>query len=1793
MADLKLTVDISALSKAQSAVKALEGKTVNVKLNAQGIDSLSKGLSSAATTTKGISANVAQLGNAVKTVTTATSNGTTVAKTYQETLGKTKTVVESIANGQKTITKETTKLQDVSEQELTNLGKKKSLIQSINKVQTQSLSKYANQSGLSNLLTSTKGLDTTSKDFESNYKTMAQSLSAYKSEAQSAKFAQDQLTQANKKNLLSVDNIKESMATAAIRTVEWAVTMGTLYGAVNAVKSMVTTSSAIYDQMNSIQMVTGASNSEISSMLTTYQEIASTLSSTTSQVAASAEVWLRQGRSIADTNSLIETTTVLSKVGFMDSATSAQMLTSAINGYKISAEDAMSVVDKMSAIDVAAATSTEDLAIAMSETASGAKIAGVSMDELLSYIAAIDDVTQAGGDVIGNSLKTIFARINNVKLGSLTDEDGSDISNVETVLKQYGITLRETNGVARDTGYVLDELSTKWSSLTNLEKSEIATQFAGVRQKEKFLVLMENYNKVLEYQEVAARSAGSSMEKMSIWEESTAAATERLSNQWEILSTNMVDSNITKAFINLGTLSLKALNTDIGQLIVKFGMLAAASIAVQAAMGKMSSAWALADVTKGTGLVASIKSIVAAQAQYKALKTATEGAAAAQLTFAEGSMAASVAQNGLLQTLKASMFSFAGVATMVAAGAALITWGYDQIVTTYSEHLENINNMQTEISDNATEMDSITSEIEENTSRIAELNAQGALSSDNQSELSYLESTNQQLQIKLESLKAINEELEKSVSQEAVDTLTEYDDKYSLLIGMQSLPAGFSPPALPSGFGDAKGLSLLTKQFSQLDGIQQKFIELAKNKDSLSVEDYVGEWSDLKDEQQNVLDTTSQTYAEISDVISNINPGDSEAGDALLAQFDALTEQWHQIGLDTGLIQSDLFLSNSEQTSQFNGATAQSFSDMSEYIATLNTGLTTGLTETSDFRTALLTLFSDTNPPTDLVSSLDLIGTLFSQDEENAGVFLDTLNQFKTESGNFNLKAMQDQFQLSDIAMATINSRLNDMGQLMSTSVSDGVLALGNGLGLASDDATEFEMQLNKMAGALDDNTMSWADAESYIRDYLSSMGVLPGKIEQVVDDFSMLTEGASEFNLLAFTGLTGDGELAGVSQQAESIAQEYVSTFTGTLQTQLSNGTESGALDFSGLDVNADGLKEKISGVLRDSGQFTDDQIAQLSEQISSNTIQASFNVVADGVVSELNIENADVASQVDDIIQSSFDTTTQQFNVDSAVAQISDIQVEGVDSATIASAVQEKLDAVNTQIGTAKLNVETTETVNLNVNDNGTTDKLNEVNSLSEDKTKNVSVNFNDGGAISSLNTINSLAGSVTKNVYVNTIQTTTTKNATGHISLNTANSGNESLVGEEGEETLIRNGVVSYIGTNGAEIIPIQDGDTILPADITKRIKSGSIPMYADGKYNVTTDTSPVDTSWYTAFRANSSIWSGLAGDEPEDDTAKKAYQEHIKLFQKEFDYYSHLLDMGELSEADYYAKVQSLNEQYFAGKNEYLDEYRQHEKEVYDFLKKQEEERLQTLEESYSASTDYVLGLLDDQIEALQEQEDLVDQQEKLADKQQELADKQEELDNISNNKNQRVYIAGVGWDWQSDQEAVNKAQEELDDIQKEIDDMVEEMTTQTDSEKLQEYRDLWADIVDNYENEQNKIDATNLLGEGFEDLLLSGDYSLLRDFASNYSDVLGDIDNLDGDTSIPLLDYANAFTDSSGGLLTSALASSLAGSATMATSTSTTSAIDNSISIDTVTISSVDDLESFITELQRVATTYRS
>ena len=311
-----------------------------------------------------------------------------------------------------------------------------------------------------------------------------------------------------------------------------------------------------------LQVSSGKSRVELRSLMTEYSSFARELGATTVEVTQAADSWLRQGYELSDVETLIRDSMMLSKLGKIDSAEATKALTSTMKGYKIAVSDASTIVDKFSTVDMNAAVSAGELATAMAECAVGADLSGISIDRLTGYLARVLETTQDGAESVGVFFKTLIARMSNIKSGKLVDpETQEDLSDVERVLKNNGITLRDNADQFRNFGDILDEVAAKWKTWSNVTQAAVAVAFSGTRNQEKFKVLMEGYDEALGYADIAANSTGNATQKYAAYLEGVEAHLNKLTAAFEKLSQTILSSDLVTRGIDFLTTVVDALQS--------------------------------------------------------------------------------------------------------------------------------------------------------------------------------------------------------------------------------------------------------------------------------------------------------------------------------------------------------------------------------------------------------------------------------------------------------------------------------------------------------------------------------------------------------------------------------------------------------------------------------------------------------------------------------------------------------------------------------------------------------------------------------------------------------------------------------------------------------------------------------------------------------------------------------------------------------------------------------------------------------------------------------------------------------------------------------------------------------------------------------------------------------------------------------------------------------------------------------------------------------------------------------
>ena len=326
------------------------------------------------------------------------------------------------------------------------------------------------------------------------------------------------------------------------------------------VQSVISETVSLNDSMTQIRLVTQGSSDDTKALMSEYSDIAKQLGTTTSAVAESATEWLRQGNTVEETSELVKASTTLSVIGAMDASDATTALTASLNGYKMEASDAMKIVDQLTTLDLKYATSSGDIANALSRVASSASAAGVPLERMEAIITVTADQTQQAAETIGRAWNSVIQRINKISAGKDVSDTGKSLNDVEKALKTVGIALRDDNGIIKASSDILDEVAAKWDTWNRNQQSQIATAIAGTNQANIFRATMNDYKEVLEATTIAENANGSATERMSIYTESLTAKINSFKTTWTELVNDLNLDSLIGTVVDLGTKLLEILN---------------------------------------------------------------------------------------------------------------------------------------------------------------------------------------------------------------------------------------------------------------------------------------------------------------------------------------------------------------------------------------------------------------------------------------------------------------------------------------------------------------------------------------------------------------------------------------------------------------------------------------------------------------------------------------------------------------------------------------------------------------------------------------------------------------------------------------------------------------------------------------------------------------------------------------------------------------------------------------------------------------------------------------------------------------------------------------------------------------------------------------------------------------------------------------------------------------------------------------------------------------------------------
>ncbi len=313
--------------------------------------------------------------------------------------------------------------------------------------------------------------------------------------------------------LNSTSKTTEKIFNTIGNTVRWGVIASVFQEVMNGIHGAVTYMQDLDRSLTDIMLVSDYTKDDMREFAQYANEAAASLGNTTTAYTDAAMIFAQQGYDLENQKKLADITLKVSNVTGQEASKVSEELTSIINGYQLTVDDLSTSMDQIAKIANISAADVEELAVAASRVAATANTLGVDQAQLYSQIGTIVSVTREAPEVVGNALKTIYARLGDLKLGESL-EDGTTLGSFSGALEKIGVHVMDANGDLREMGSIVEDLMVRWRDLDEAEKQATVVTLAGKFQSNRLMTLMENQDMYYDYLEQAENESLGTLDTM-------------------------------------------------------------------------------------------------------------------------------------------------------------------------------------------------------------------------------------------------------------------------------------------------------------------------------------------------------------------------------------------------------------------------------------------------------------------------------------------------------------------------------------------------------------------------------------------------------------------------------------------------------------------------------------------------------------------------------------------------------------------------------------------------------------------------------------------------------------------------------------------------------------------------------------------------------------------------------------------------------------------------------------------------------------------------------------------------------------------------------------------------------------------------------------------------------------------------------------------------------------------------------------------------------------------------------
>ena len=332
-------------------------------------------------------------------------------------------------------------------------------------------------------------------------------------------------------------------------TARWQLTSSMLHGFMGAVQSAVGYAKDLDESLNNIRIVTGQSAEQMAVFAEKANKAAKALSTTTTEYTNASLIYYQQGLSDAEVQARTDITIKMAQASGQSAEIVSDQLTALWNNFYDGSQSLEHFADVLTKLGAETASSSDEISAGLEKFAAIGDMIGLSYDNAAAALATVTSQTRQSADVVGTAFKTIFARIQGLKLGE-TLEDGTDLNKYSEALSKVGISIFEQNGELKDMDNIIAEMGAKWKTLSKDQQVALSQTVAGVRQYNQLVAFMDNFDYYEKLLDSAKNSDGSLQKQADIYAESWQAASDRVRASLESIYSTLIDDGAFIAILD-------------------------------------------------------------------------------------------------------------------------------------------------------------------------------------------------------------------------------------------------------------------------------------------------------------------------------------------------------------------------------------------------------------------------------------------------------------------------------------------------------------------------------------------------------------------------------------------------------------------------------------------------------------------------------------------------------------------------------------------------------------------------------------------------------------------------------------------------------------------------------------------------------------------------------------------------------------------------------------------------------------------------------------------------------------------------------------------------------------------------------------------------------------------------------------------------------------------------------------------------------------------------------------------